>query len=68
MSRRGVADRLPKSLIKRIGTKVKETKVGTIMTNLEVKTKVVGRKIMKTVVCTFPLVDVIPPHLILWKT
>ena len=32
MSRRGVSDRVPKSQIKRIGAKVKETKVGSMVT------------------------------------
>ena len=32
MSRRGVSDRVPKAHIKRIATKVKETKVGTMVT------------------------------------
>ena len=32
MNRRGVSDRVPKAHIKRIATKVKETKVGTMVT------------------------------------
>ena len=32
MSRRGVSDRVPKALIRRIGVKVKKTKVGSMVT------------------------------------
>ena len=32
MSRRGVSDRVPKAQIRRIGAKVKETKVGSMVT------------------------------------
>ena len=32
MSRRGVSDQVPKALIRRIGAKVKGTKVGTMVT------------------------------------
>ena len=32
MSRRGISDRFPKALIKRIGAKVKGTKVGSMVT------------------------------------
>ena len=39
MSRRGVSDRVPKALIRRIGVKVKGTKVGSMVT-------ITGRVIM----------------------
>ena len=34
MSRRGVSDQVPKALIRRIGAKVKGTKVGTMVTTI----------------------------------